>query len=81
MFTQGGKLPVSKPGLTTICPVHGNGVGVGVGVNVAVAVAVGVRVAVGEGLAVAEGVGVGDGAVWQNTSVKLVGVPGGSGIV
>jgi hypothetical protein len=49
------------------------GDGVGVGVNVADAVAVAVDV--GEGEAVAVAVGVGDGAVWQNTSVVIVGRP------
>ena len=51
-MVQGGKLPVSKPPLTT----RQAGVAVDVGVGVAVAVAVAVGVA--DGLAVGVGVGV-----------------------
>ena len=59
LIVQGGKLPVSKPGFTTMSPLQEGGeVGVGVAVAVAVGVGEAVAVAVGEGDAVAVGVGV-----------------------
>ena len=63
---QGGKAPVSKPGLATRSPLQeggevGVGVAVGLAVGVAVAVGLAVGVAVGVGLAVGVGVGVGVG--------------------
>jgi hypothetical protein len=72
VFVQGGKLPVSKPPLTTMLPTQPAGVGVGVEVAVGVDVGVGVRVAVGLGdaVAVAVGVGVGPSAGGTCGSVK-----------
>ena len=70
LFTHGGKLPVSKPGLTTMLPAQANGVGVGVGVEVGVRVAVGVGEAVAVPVGVGEAVGVGPGGGGTCGSVK-----------
>jgi hypothetical protein len=63
---QGGKLPVSKPPLTTV-QAGGVPVGVGVGVDVDVGVGVGVT----DGLAVGVGVGVASArtGAWINTGI------------